>query len=84
MKALLKVGVGASLFYAIKSMYMMTKCLLKSGQKFSDIFQTYSGIKQGAPSVVLFLIFMYDFNTIMQEKCINENIIGIIACDDSS
>ena len=50
LKSLIKLGVGVG---TIKSMYMVTKCVLKSGQKCSGIFQTYSSIKQGAPSSVI-------------------------------
>ena len=38
--AKLKIGIGASMFYALKSMYSVTKCILKSGEKLSEIFLT--------------------------------------------
>ena len=77
LKALLKAGIGASIFYAIKSMYSITKCILKSGYTFSEIFMTYSGIKQGAPSsVILFLIFMDDCIVEFLDTCIDETVIG--------
>ena len=77
LKSLIKMGIGASMFYAIKSTYSVTKCILKTGVKFSDIFNTHSGIKQGAPSLVtLFLIFMDELITLFHAKCIDENVIG--------
>ena len=77
LKSLIKMGIGASMFYAIKSMYSVTKCILKMGVKFSDVFYTHTGIKQGAPSsVTLFLIFMDEFISLLREKCIDENVIG--------
>ena len=55
----------------------MTKCVLKSGQKLSNIFTTHSEIKQGAPSsVILFIIFMDQFIDDLQKNCIKENILG--------
>ena len=60
-------------------MYISTKYILKSGKKLSDIIQSYSGIKQGAPSsVILFIIFMDGFIDIVREKCVAENIIGVL------
>ena len=59
-------------------MYSTTRCIVKAGQKLSDIFMTHSGIKQGAPSVILFVIFMDEFIDIIKDKCIKENIIGIL------
>ena len=56
---------------------MMTKYVLKAGNKFSDVFCNFSGIKQGAPSsVVLVVIFMDEFISILREKCIQEIIIN--------
>ena len=67
------------MFYAIKSVYSVTKCVLKAGDKLSEIFRTYTGIKQGAPSsVILFLIFMDEFIVLLREKCIAENVIGTL------
>ena len=77
LKSLIRLDIGTSIFYAIKSMYSVTRCVLKSGQKLSDIFTTHSGIKQGAPSsVILFIIFMDQFIDDLQKKCIKENILG--------
>ena len=79
LKSLIKLGIGSSIFYAIKAMYSATKCIVKAGQKLSDIFLTHSGIKQGAPSsVILFIIFMDDFIDIVRDKCIKEPVIGLL------
>ena len=76
--SLTKLGIGTSLLYAIKAMYITTKYIL-SGKKQSYIIQSYSGIKQGAPSsVILFIIFMDEFFDKVREKCVSENIIGVL------
>ena len=77
--SLIKLGIGSTIFYAIKSMYSTTKCVIKSGRKLSEIFLTHSGIKQGAPSsVILFIIFMDNFIDIVRSKCIKEQVIGFL------
>ena len=38
LKTLIKLGVGAALFYAIKATYSVTRCILVSGKKLSDSF----------------------------------------------
>ncbi len=79
LKSLIKLGIGSAIFYAIKAMYTTTRCIVKSGRKLSDIFSTHTGIKQGAPSsVILFIIFMDEFIDIMRNKCISENVIGML------
>ena len=79
LKALLRLGIGSGIFYAIKYMYATTKCVLKAGKKLSEVFSSYSGIKQGAPSsVVLFVIFMDEFVDIVRQKCVTENILGML------
>ena len=79
LKSLIKLGIGSVLFNAIKAMYSCTKCIIKVGNKLSDVFQTYSGIKQGAPSsVILFVIFMDGFIDVVREKCIREQVIELL------
>ena len=71
------MGIGSCLLEAIKATYKATRCVLKCFGKLSDVFQTYSGIKQGAPSsVILFIIFMDDVIDVMKEKCVNEFLIN--------
>ena len=81
LKCLVKLGIGTCILEAIKAMYMCTRCVLKSAGKLSEIFYTYSGIKQGAPSsVILFIIFMDDVINELKEKCANEFIIKNVHC----
>ena len=51
LRQLLKLGVGSVLFYALKSIYLSTRCVLKGFGKISEVFETHTGIKQGAYSV---------------------------------
>ena len=77
--SLIKMGLGSTMLHAIKAMYASTKCVIKSGNKLSNIFSTYSGIKHCAPSsVILFIIFMDELIDIMREKYTRENIIGTL------
>ena len=77
LKSLIKKGIGAAMFYAIKAMYSFTRCILRSGLKLSELFPTFTGIKQGAPSsVILFIIFMDEFITDLRKRCIKEDLIG--------
>ena len=79
LKSLIKLGIGSFLFYAIKAMYSMTRCIIKSGKKLSEVFITHSGIKQGAPSsVILFIIFMDEFIDIIRDTCVREQIIEVL------
>ena len=79
LKSLIKLGIGSVLLNAIKAMYSVTKCIIKSGKKLSDIFITHSGIKQGAPSsVILFIIFMNEFIDIVRQQCVHEQIIEVL------
>ena len=51
--------------------------MLVSGKKLNDIFMTYTGIKQGAPSSeFLSILFMDQFIDILRSKCIEENLLG--------
>ena len=79
LRSLIRLGIGSSLFFAIKAMYSTTRCIIKSGKKLSDVFLTHSGIKQGAPSsVVLFIIFMDEFVDIVRNKCVREKVTELI------
>ena len=76
LRQLLKLGVGSVLFYALKSIYSVTRCVLKGFGKLSDVFQTHTGIKQGASSsVILFIIFMDDIIDKLKENCLIEPIL---------
>ena len=76
LRQLLKLGVGCVLFYALKSIYSVTRCVLKGFGKISEVFLTHSGIKQGASSsVILFIIFMDDIIDSLKENCLIEPIL---------
>ena len=77
LKSLIKLGIGSCLLEAIKATYKVTRCALKGFGKISDVFITYSGIKQGAPSsVILFILFMDDVVEVLKLKCVKEFLIG--------
>ena len=77
LKQLLKLGVGSVLFYALKSVYSVTRCVLKGFGKISEVFETHTGIKQGASSsVILFIIFMDDIIDKLKENCLIEPILN--------
>ena len=68
--------------------YKVTRCVLKGFGKLSDLFQTFSGIRQGAPSsVILFIIFMDGVSKILKDKCVNEflitNLHSLLNTDDT-
>ena len=76
LRQLLKLGVGSVLFYALKSIYLSTRCVLKGFGKISEVFETHTGIKQGASSsVILFIMFMDDIIDSLKEHCLIEPIL---------
>ena len=82
------MGIASCLLEAIKATYKITRCALKGFGKLSDVFQTHSGIKQGAPSsVILFIIFMDDLIDNLKNKCVDESIIknlhSLLHADDT-
>ena len=82
------MGIGSCLLEAIKATYRATRCVLKGFGKLSDMFLTFSGIKQGAPSsVVLFIIFMDDVVKTLKSKCVDEfllqNLHVLLHADDT-
>ena len=65
----------------MKSIYSVTRCVLKGFGKLSEVFQTHTGIKQGASSsVILFIIFLDDIIDTLKLKCINEPILSNLHC----
>ena len=50
LKQLLKLGIGSAIFNSLKSIYSVTRCVLKVFGKLSEVFETFTGIKQGASS----------------------------------
>ena len=57
LKTLVKMGIGSFMLESLKSLYSTTRCILKCFGKVSDVFQTYSGIKQGASSYFIYYIY---------------------------
>ena len=81
LKALVKMGIGSVMLLALKSIYSSTRCILKSFGKISEVFETFTGIKQGASSsVILFIAFMDDIIDTLKEKCVTEPVIHNLHC----
>ena len=81
LKQLVKLGIGSVMFCSIKSMYSVTRCVLRGFGKISEIFETHTGIKQGASSsVILFIIFLDNIIDDLKEKCIPEPILQDLHC----
>ena len=58
-----------------------TYCIIAVNNTYSDSFQTFSGIRQGAPSsTYLFLIFIDDLIQYIESNCEIEPIIGNLSC----
>ena len=81
LKSLVKMGIGSVILEALKCMYYSTRCVLKGFGKLSKVFNTYTGIKQGASSsVILFIAFMDDIIDILKEKCVQEPLLNDLHC----
>ena len=81
LKTLVKMGIGTVMLQFLKSLYSTTRCILKCFGKVSEVFQTYTGIKQGASSsVIVFITFMDEVIDILKEKCVDEPIINNLHC----
>ena len=81
LKHLIKLGIGSVMFCSLVCMYSVTRCVLKGFGKLSDVFQTYTGIRQGAPSsVILFIVFLDDIIDVLKEKCDPEPILRDLHC----
>ena len=66
---------------ALKRIYLYTTCIVSSSSEFSDEFQTYTGIRQGAASsVYLFIGFMDDLVQFLEDECIREPLINLMHC----
>ena len=70
LKKLISLGIGNRMLQALKRVYSGIKRVLSLGGETSDPFQTYTGIRQGAPSsVFLFILFIDDFITYLKANC---------------
>ena len=81
LKHLIKLGIGSVMFCSLACMYSTTKCVLKGFGKLSEVFQTYTGIRQGAPSsVILFIVFLDDIISRLKDRCDPEPILRDLHC----
>ena len=81
LNTLIKMGIGSAMLEALKSIYSTTKCILKCFGKLSDVFDTHTGIKQGASSsAILFIVFMDETIDILKQKCIDEPVLNSLHC----
>ena len=61
LKSLVRLGIGNVMFNVLKRMYSNTRCVLKGFGKVSEVFEMYSGIRQGlSSSVILFIVLLDD------------------------
>ena len=78
LKTVVKMRVGRVIFNSLKCIYSSTRCILKGFGKLSEVFETHTGIKQGASSpVILFIVFLDEIIDILKEKCVLEPIIDL-------
>ena len=81
LKTLIRMGIGSVMLNALMRMYSCTRCILKGFGKQSEVFQMYTGIKQGASSsVILFITFLDDIIDSLKEKCPAEPLINDLHC----
>ena len=78
---LAQLGVGNVMLQALKRLYMNTYCILSYGREFSEVFQTFTGIRQGAASsALLFIGFIDDLVKYLEDHCCNEPLIENLHC----
>ena len=81
LKKLVQMGIGKVMLSSLKSIYSCRRCALKGFGKLSEVFETFTGIKQGASSsVILFIVFLDDIIDILKQKCIIEPILNNLHC----
>ena len=81
LKKLVRLGIGNCMLQALKRLYTATYCILSHGGKYSDIFRTFTGIRQGAASsALLFIVFIDDLVQYLKEKCNPEPILEDLGC----
>ena len=78
---LVKMGVGNVMLQALKRLYMNTYCILSYGREFSEVFRTFTGIRQGAASsALLFIGFIDGLVKYLEDHCSNEPLIDDLHC----
>ena len=66
---------------ALKRIYSFTSCIIGEASNASEEFQTFSGIRQGAPSsVLLFIFFMDELVSHLQYHCVEEPLLKLLHC----
>ena len=81
LKKLVLMGIGKCMLEVLKRMYSNTYCILIHGKEYSKIFQTFTGIKQGAvSSALLFIAFINDLVDYLEEHCAPEPLLEDLNC----
>ena len=81
LKQLIKLGIGSVIFNSLKSIYSVTKCVLRGFGKLSEVFETHTGIKQGASSsVILFILFLDDIIDNLKKNSLVEPVLRDLHC----
>ena len=81
LKKLVKKGIGMYMLEALKRLYSYTYCVLSYGKQFSQVFRTFSGIRQGAASsATLFIDFIDDLVDYLESRCQPEPLLGKLHC----
>ena len=81
LKTLVRLGIGNVMFNVLKRMYSNTRCVLKGFGKVSEVFEMYSGIRQGlSSSVILFIVFLDDVIDNLKLMCPVEPLIDQLHC----
>ena len=81
LKKLIKLGIGRCMLNALKLLYLPTYCILSFYGQFSELFETCTGIRQGAASsVLLFIVFINDLIIYLKSKCVDEPLIDNLHC----
>ena len=76
---LVSLGIGNSLLYALKQLYLTTNCFINFNNHKSDEFEIFSGIRQvSVSSVHLFIAYIDKLIIFMKSKYLDEPIIANI------
>ena len=81
LKKLVKLGIGSCMLQALKMLYSSTHCILTHCNEYSNKFQTFSGIRQGAASsALLFIVFIDGLVDFLRTRCVEEPLIEVLHC----
>ena len=77
--AVVQLGVGSAMLFAIKQMYEVTRSTHCFFGHISEDFETQSEIRQGsASSCILFIIYMDKIVSYIASKCVEESLLGAL------